>query len=139
MERGDQDRHGTSDHPSPPVGETLTILCVPRVPGSANVTLHGTCSAATVERFSRTLAKLMSEGVLCISLDLSRLDDIDEAGLRALVVAHERFSDVGGRLVFDDLSPAARLAIEARGLDHVLVIPAGSTLSHSSPSRSSVF
>jgi len=90
---------------------------------SADVTIvavAGRLDTQTASRCSDRLAELLRSGHGRLLIDVSRLDYISSAGLRALLVAAKQAAQIGGKLAVCCMSAQVKDVIEIAGLDAVL-------------------
>ena len=86
---------------------------VVRVAGEVDLATQGMVDAA-----------LAAEGIepRALTVDLAGVTFLDSAGLRMLVLLHQRCADNGGSLVVTSPPPAVQTLFEITGLDSILTI-----------------
>jgi anti-sigma B factor antagonist len=62
--------------------------------------------------FRTTIDNLLATGATRIVVNLERVDYVDSAGLGALIEAHRKTKDKGGRLKLSNLGPNFKQALE---------------------------
>ena len=90
------------------------------------VSLTGEIDAASAPELDAALDELIEGGAAIIVLDASAIEFIDSTGLRSIVVAGNKLSDRGGRLLIEGMSGAVQRVLEVTGLiDHYRREPGG--------------
>lgn len=84
--------------------------------------LGGELDIATAEHLIGVAGGLADADLQPLCLDLSELEFVDAAGLRAVLVVRRLVDARGGRLVLTGLRPLARRLLEITGLDRVLLV-----------------
>lgn len=87
---------------------------------ASTVRLAGEVDVATAPQLVDLLAALRRDGHCQITVDMSGVEFIDAAGLRALVTAHHRLAAAGGHLTVSGSRPFVQRVIRIAGLAGVL-------------------
>lgn len=121
------------DSPAP------NALSVSRVPGAYGLHLRlvGELDIATADQLCGLTAALSAKDLANLCLDLTDLEFLDAAGLRALLATHTLVTGHGGRLVLTGLRPLARQMLRITGLHDVLIVQDPTTGQDSFPTRDS--
>lgn len=98
----------------------LLDIAVSRVTARVDAALNGELDIAGARRLRAVLDGLRRDGLLEVTIDMSRLDFLDAAGLGELVRAHTEFGAAGGRIVLCRVQPRHRRLLEITELDTVL-------------------
>ena len=106
----------------PSVADVLRVFTTSSVGESVHVTVSGRCTTENFYLLARELRYLVAQGALRVSLDLSRLEQLDATGLHALFLTHRQLRARGGQLVLVEPSRQVRRVVESRGLQHVFDI-----------------
>lgn len=108
----------TSDSPAP------AVLHVSRVPGpyGLHLRLAGELDIATAGDLREAITVLSARDLANLCLDLTDLDFLDAAGLRALLATHRLVTEHGGRLVLTGLRPLTRRMLRITGLHEILTV-----------------
>ena len=86
------------------------------------VALRGVCDVALAPQLSRTIGAALTAGRSAIVIDLCEADDVEVTVLSALLHAHRRLSEDGGRMAICCLPGDVHEAFAASGLDDVFEI-----------------
>lgn len=97
--------------------------------------LDGDCAAQLAD----TLAQLLREGSRAAALDLRDISYISTPGLQAIAEAQQEYEAIRGDLRVVDVSPPARAALEAAGMDGLIKERSTSGGSPSPSRASSIF
>jgi anti-sigma B factor antagonist len=90
--------------------------------GQARVVATGELDMYTAPDLSDVLDKLMDGGATEIVIDLSGIEFMDSTGLSAILGAHQRLDQSGGKLVLDHPSASITRMFDITGLaDHFVV------------------
>lgn len=107
-----------------PDGPAPAVMHVSRVPGPFGVHLRlaGELDIASAGRLREVTSMLSERDLANLCLDLTDLEFLDAAGLRALLATHALVTGHGGRLVLTGLRPLARRVLRITGLHEVLTV-----------------
>jgi anti-anti-sigma factor len=87
------------------------------------LTVTGDFDTTAMERFNRAIDEVMAQGARLVTVDLSDVSFLDSSGLRSVVHAANRLTEVNGRLTVAGLSGAAQRVLEISGLIDQLTSP----------------
>ena len=88
----------------------------------AALRLQGDLDLAAADLFAAVIRHHLATGHRYVRLDLSGLDFLDCAGLRALLTAHHELLARGGRLVLTNVGPQTARLLRLTLLDTVLYV-----------------
>lgn|SRR5574341_1505655 len=80
------------------------------------ITIKGSINSDTAPRFDEALNQSLDRGTANLVIDLSGVDYMSSAGMRALIAAGKRASSEGGRLSLAAPSERVRQVMELAGL-----------------------
>ena len=89
--------------------------------------LVGELDIATAGQLGAATATLTARDLQHLCLDLTDLEFLDAAGLRALLATRALVADHGGQLVLTGVRPLARRVLEITGLEQVLNVQGSSS------------
>ena len=107
---------------TPDTGHDLAIVTTRFDETRADITAAGALVGAGARLLHEVLDAHMRAARLYLRLDLSKVDQIDDAGAATLAGAHERLFARHGTLILTQVSAQARAALDARGLERRLLI-----------------
>jgi anti-anti-sigma factor len=84
------------------------------------VSIAGRLDMTSAGSFEQELEDLIGAGTRRLAIDMSRLDYLSSAGLRALLVAARRLQEVGETLVLIGLRGTVKEVLEIAGLANVI-------------------
>lgn len=90
--------------------------------GRQVVAVSGDVDLFTVPQLKERMAEAIESGRVLLAIDLSHTSFIDSSGLGALIGAHGRVRERGGRLVLFAVGDDVARALELTGLDQVLPV-----------------
>lgn len=119
-------------------GPAPAALHVPRVPGpyALHLRLVGELDIATADQLHKVTSALSERDLANLCLDLTDLEFLDAAGLRALLATHALVTGHGGRLVLTGLSPLGRQMLRIAGLNNLLHVQDAETAADASAAGS---
>lgn len=91
----------------------------PTEPGESHVyrvVARGEIDLASAPILTARLDELIDDGATVIILDATGVSFLDSTGLRAILGASNRLSDIGGQLLIEGMSGAVRAVLEISGL-----------------------
>jgi anti-anti-sigma factor len=91
---------------------------VPRA-GFTLVSITGRLDMTSAGPLEQELEDLVGDGTRRLAIDMSRLDYLSSAGLRALLVAARRLQETGGALALIGLRGMVKEVLEIAGLANV--------------------
>ena len=80
------------------------------------ISLTGEIDAASAPKLDAALDQLIEGGAAMVVLDASSIEFIDSTGLRSIVVAGNKLSERGGRLLIEGMTGAVQRVLEVTGL-----------------------
>ncbi len=89
------------------------------LPKGEGVELKGAIDSTTVSQLEKVLERYVNGN---IKLDLSGVTELDDAGMRPILLASRRLKRSGGNLVLVGAPPAVRDFLFREGYHHVLTI-----------------
>jgi anti-sigma B factor antagonist len=84
--------------------------------GVSNVHVAGEIDMDSVGALSTTFEELIDEGRITVRVDAADISFIDSSGLRVILAAERRLTELGGRLTIDRMSGAVSRVLELTGL-----------------------
>jgi len=94
----------------------LEISIRPDGPARTTVIVSGELDAASSPDLDESLARLMSEGVDHLVVDLSDVSFLDSSGLRSIIRALNALAERNGTLRVSGVSPAVQRILEVTGM-----------------------
>ena len=95
-------------------------FAVEHLDGHARVSVRGDIDVATAPAVRGCLLELADAGYAELVIDAVALEFVDSSGLAALIAAHKRVADDGGRLRVVNTSAALYKVFEISGLTRML-------------------
>jgi anti-sigma B factor antagonist len=97
------------------------------------LTVTGDFDTTAMDGFDRAIDAVMAQGARLVTVDLSDVSFLDSSGLRSVVHAANRLTQVDGRLTVAGLSGAAQRVLEISGLIDQLTSPDGNHTANTDP------
>lgn len=88
----------------------------------AEIAVVGELDFHSAPQLRETIVELVSQGVVDVIVDLSRLEFIDSSGLGILVAARNRTAERGGSLLLRSPSAQTSRVLEISGLNRLLSV-----------------
>lgn len=98
----------------------LVTLAVAEEGGTAphayRVTAHGEIDLESAPRLTEAFNAIIEDGATIVILDASDVAFLDSSGLRAIIQAGHRLTEVGGQLLIEGMSGAVQRVLEISGV-----------------------
>jgi len=91
--------------------------------GSATIVhVHGRLDSVTAKAFEEQMTQLIDGGENRLVLDLSQMDYVSSAGLRALLMANRKIVSAGGKIALCEATPSVKEVLEISGFVSLFTI-----------------